>query len=194
MVEEENKTESSEEESLELDKLEVSAKKEKSEPPPVATESSEKTEAPPKTRPSLFKNLASMVMRKAFLVSLGVGLIVGAVMLFVISSDPPQPNEGDPTTRGTAKIVYEMASPIGLGHHVVMQLSVPFKDTEERNELMKQLAKLKRELPSATRSPEVIKAINKRDLQALQEEIVKIVCHVTGLPSEKVGLDIHSLK
>jgi hypothetical protein len=194
LVEEEKKIEDSEQEALELDKLEVSAKKAKAESPPVTTESPKKTEASPKTGPSLWKSLAGMVMSKAFLLSTVVGLVVGAVILFALSSGPPPSEQGVSITDATSRIVYVISSPIGLGHHVDMKLSVPFKDTDEKRDLIKSLAKLKRELPGATRLPKVTQAINKRDLNALRQQVVKIVCSVTGLPSEKVELDIQSLE
>jgi hypothetical protein len=193
LSEEEKNREESEQESLELDKLQVSAKKAEPESPAVTTETPPKTETPPQTGPSLWKSLVGILISKEFLLSAVAGLVVGSVILFALSSGPPPPQDGVLISDGNGRIVYQISSPLGLGHRVEMKLSVPFKNIDEKKNLIKSLSRLKRELPLATRSPEVLHAINRGDMDALQHQVVKIASNATGLPSEKLELVIESV-
>ena len=116
------------------------------------------------------------------------------MFLFFISSKPSPPQQDASVTDATGRIVYLVSSPIGLGHYVKMKLSVPFKDGDEKRDLMNRLTTVKRELPRASMLPEITESIKEQDLDALREHILKIVAEITGLPTEKLGLEIQSLK
>jgi hypothetical protein len=184
-----------EQQALELDKLEVTAKAPKAEEPVVSAsaESQEKPTASRSNQAPPWQRLVALIKGRAFVLSVVAGIVAVLVLMFFIPS-PPTPTQPDMADDVIGKVVYVISSPIGLGNYVDIRLSVPFKDADEKRDLMKKLAKVKHELPRATRGQHVTESIKNRDLDALREHLVTIVSTVTGMPAEKLGVEIQSLE
>ncbi len=190
---EENNLETSETqtESLELDKLEVKPLKPKE--PSVSTPV--KTAERPATLDSDWKSrlqaALAPVKNRTFVLWALTGLLAGIAAFAFISSraSPPQPG----AVNATGRIVYQVSSPIGLGHYIELRISTPFIDAEEKRDLMNKLKEVRHALPKATTVPEVTESIRKQDLDALKDYVGKVVREVTGIPAEKLDLEIQSL-
>lgn len=196
MAEEENlEAPEKQKETLELDKLEVSAHPAKPKEPPVSAPA--KSEEKPVTQRGrwayLLPSVLALVKNRTFLLSAVMALLIGAAVLsFIVSGSSPQ-QQGAAIADAAGKIVYVVSSPIGLGHYVEMRISVPFKDVEEKSDLINRLKDVRDALPRGTMLPEVTESIRNRDLDRLREQIAQIVCEITGLPTEKLDLEIASL-
>jgi hypothetical protein len=199
-VEEERPSGELEQEALELDKLDVSVEEREdvtpTAPPPPSTSSKSKskpTDSDEKPTPSS-TGVLPVLKGRPFLLSLVVGLLVGALILYLIPSKKPTLHQAvvDPNSAG--KIMYVVSSYIGKGHSVRFKLSVPFKDNENKEDLMTKLGNVKHRLSGAARLPEVAKSISEKDFHALQTHILKIASDVTAVPLEQLDLEGLSLE
>jgi hypothetical protein len=194
LAEEELNNENQEQPAAEEDELEVFDEPAEAEDP-LEIASSEDIDQPTASSSRWMQSrqgLGALFKDRAFWVSATVGLVVGAVILFLVFPGPPPPESE--SARANGKIVYRISSPIGWGHYAEMKVSIPFKDTNEKKDLINRLASVKPKLPTATRLPEVAASIKERDLPALQNYVANIVSTATGVPAKDLGVEIQSLQ
>jgi hypothetical protein len=189
-------------ESLELDKLKVSAKETQAEETPPSSETQDE-QAVSETKKVAFSNILIPLVKdkifvlakdKVFIISLLAGMVAALLLLcYPALQKLLSPGEGYDTD-SALRITYTVSSAIGDDHHVRFKLSVPFRDNEEKRDLMRKLPKIKDELPMCGTLPEVAEAIQKKDLDALKKEILRIVNDIIGVPIEALGLEGLSLE
>ena len=172
---------------LELDKLNI---------PSGAMGPGESTGLPPtqdkgkvsdKKRFKLGKLLAFVAKEKLFILAFLAGVVIALPVVYVSltrsSSDRAGPGDGY-----VGSVVYEVSSSIAERHHVKFKLSIPFSDKKEKARLMQKLPTVKHELSISGSRPDVAQSIEKRDVKALKQLILKIVNEVTGVSPEVLHL------
>ena len=196
-------------ESLELDKLKVSAKKTQAEETPPSSETqdeqavSETKKVALETKKVAFWNILIPLVKdkifvlakdKVFILSLLAGMVAALLLLCYPALQRLLSQEEGYDTDSAWRITYTVSSAIGDDHHVRFKLSIPFRDNEEKRDLMRKLPKIKDELPMCGTLPEVAEAIQNKDLDALKKEILRIVNDLIGVPIEALGLEGLSLE
>ncbi len=188
-------------ESLELDKLKVSAKKTQSQQMPLSSETQDE-QAVSETKKVAFGNILIPLVKdkvcvlakdKVFILSLLAGMVAALLLLCYPALQKLLSQEEGYDTDSAWRITYTVSSAIGDDHHVRFKLSVPFRDNEEKRDLMRKLPKIKDELPVCGTLPEVAEAIQKKDLDTLKKEILRMVNDLIGVPIEALGLEDLSL-
>ena len=189
-------------ESLELDKLKVSANKTQAEETPPSSETQDE-QAVSETKKVAFWNILIPLVKdkifvlakdKVFILSLLAGMVAALLLLCYPALQRLLSQEEGYDTDSAGRITYTVSSAIGDDHHVRFKLSIPFRDNEEKRDLMRKLPKIKDELPMCGTLPEVAEAIQKKDLDALKKEILRIVNDLIGVPIEALGLEGLSLE
>jgi len=175
---------------LELDKLEAHPKKKHSGKASRSTKWQSKPETPGKKGPT-FRILIALVSKNKVLVfaSLGGLLVVAAVVLYYLLLPKVGSHGVGSGTDGMGKIVYKVASSIGDHHDVSFTLSIPFKNDQEKAELMEKLPKIRYELITAGSRSDIAQSIMQKDFEALRKHILKIVHELTGVPMGKLDLE-----
>lgn len=178
-----------EKEALELDKLEASKKTDV--PDEAAVSADESTPAPPPQKTTaLLKSLTARLIRdKVFVLSLLAGVAAGLLVLWFVpfhrlgSQNPPE------QTNATARLVYQFSGEIGA-RQVTVTVAVPFRDMDERRELISRLARVKQALPRMSRTATLRDAAEKQDNAALRNFFIKVIAEIAGIPVQPEDLRI----
>lgn len=177
--------ESSIEDGLELDKMEVKPAEEIPQEP-VEEEEAVIIEPPVPVqkedgrRPGILALLADYWI---WVVALLLGLsVVSAALLFVSA---PEEEREEVKLGGRVHVV---TASLGGEHYVRFNLWGPFRDARGQAALRRGMPKIKHDLILSGGRPEVARSIQENDLYFLERHILEIVSNATGIPVDQLDL------
>jgi len=183
-------SDAAEKEALELDKLEVSSETEVPDEAAASTDDSSPRASPPKKAGTLLRSVPLRLIRdKVFLLSLLAGVAAGLVTLWFIPFDRIGSQNRPEQTNVTGRLVYQFSSGIG-SRQMTVKVTVPFKDMDEKRELIARLARVKQALPRLTRAAPLRDAAEKEDGEALRDFFIKAIAEIAGIPVPHADLKI----
>ena len=177
--------ESSIEDGLELDKMEVKPAEETPEEPAeeeeaIIIEPPVPVQEEDARRPGILALLADYWI---WVVALLLGLsVVSAALLFM--SAPEEEREEVKLGRR----VHVVTASLGGEHYVRFNLWGPFRDAKGEADLGRGMPKIKHDLIFSGGRPEVARSIQENDLYFLERHILEIVSNATGIPVDQLDL------